>query len=455
VTLPDAFEARMRNLLGPEAEALFAALAAPPVAGLRVNALKLSPEEFAGLSPWPLTPLPWCSSGFTLPADTAPGKHPFHAAGLYYLQDPSAMAVAEALSPRPGERVLDLAAAPGGKSTHLLSLMGDAGLLVANEVNRGRAAALLENLERWGATNAVVVSAEVSRLADAWGATFDRVLLDAPCSGEGMFRKSEEALAHWSEANVAACAVRQRSLLPDAARLVKPGGVLVYSTCTFAPEENEQTVAAFLDTHPDFALELLSLPGFQPGRPEWASSSHALGNAARLWPHRGVGEGHFVARLLRTGGDVERPRLMKLPAPTPSAKLWHAFREATLPRDPAAGRALAQYGSELYALPEGMPDVRGLRVLRAGLWLGTLKTRRLEPSHALALALTREDAAEMNGLELPPDDPRALAYLQGSGLEAPGPDGWLVVTAAGFPLGWGKRSQGVINNHYPRGLRWR
>ena len=446
----------MRALLGAEAEALFNALAQPAMAGLRVNTLKLTPEAFRALVPWALEPVPWCRSGFIVPEAVQPGKHPLHAAGLYYLQEPSAMAVAEALAPEPGDWVLDLAAAPGGKSTHLASLLGASGLLVSNEVHRARVRALGENLERWGARNALITASELARLADAWGASFDRVLLDAPCSGEGMFRKSASALAMWSPATVEHCATRQSTLLEEASRLVKPGGTLVYSTCTFASEENEQVVAAFLAANSDFALKPVALPGASPGRPDWvaeAPPSLELAKAARFWPHLAPGEGHFIAALERRDGESVRLALEPTPPLPRSARaLWDAFVAQTLQRDPVQGSPLSLRGENLYALPERLPVLGGLTVLRAGLWLGKLKKGRFEPSHALALAL-RGDGVQRT-LELSLDDTRVLRYLQGDVLEAAGDDGWLLVTVAGFALGWGKRKGGVVKNAYPKGLRW-
>src|SRR5438034_1324756 len=237
--LPAPFVERAHALLGAEAAEFLQALDKAPVAALRVNTLKTSVEAFRARAPWPLEPVPWCPSGFVVADDERPGQHPYHAAGLYYLQEPTAMAVAESLGPAPGEWLLDLAAAPGGKSTHLLSLMRDTGLLVANEIEARRTAALAQNLERWGVRSAVVVNESPERLAGTWRATFDRVLLDAPCSGEGMFRKLEAARQAWSLEHVRGCSLRQARALDSAAQLVRPGGWLSYSTCTFAPEENE------------------------------------------------------------------------------------------------------------------------------------------------------------------------------------------------------------------------
>lgn len=452
--IPLRFSERLRALLGSEAERLLSALAEPPVMGLRVNTLKLTPATLPRLTSWPLTSIPWCPTGFVVPDEVRPGKHPFHAAGLYYLQDPSAMAVAEALAPQAGDWVLDLAAAPGGKSTHLLSLLGK-GVLVANEVARGRLKALGENLERWGATHAVITHNEITQLARVWGALFDGVLLDAPCSGEGMFRKSPEARDHWSEAAVLGCAARQEVLLAEAAGLVRPGGVLVYSTCTFAPEENEQVIAKFLAAQPEFELIPTGLIGISAGEPAWVPGpwrSADLTRAARLWPHRQVGEGHFVAKLRRTEGDAPARSYQPVtPAPASVRARWFEFVGAVLTGDPFPDLALVLHGEQLYAVPEALPRLSGLSLLRAGLWLGTLKKGRIEPSHALALALTGSGAQRT--LALAPEEPRLARYLVGDVLEAAGEDGWLIITVAGFPIGWGKRSQGIVKNRYPKGLR--
>lgn len=281
--------------------------------GLRVNTLKLAPEALKGIAPWPLEPIPWCPEGFYYPAEARPGPHPFFYAGLYYIQEPSAQAVGVLLDPRPGERVLDLAAAPGGKTTHLAARMGGKGLLLAAEVDGKRVRGLLENLERWGA-GVAVLQAPPRALAEAFGAYFHRVLLDAPCSGEGMFRKDKEAIRHWGPSAPKRASEVQKALLAQAARLLGPYGVLVYSTCTFAPEENEGVVAAFLKAHPEFRLEEARFhPLFAPGVPDWGDGNPDLAKTARLWPHRLRGEGHFLARFRREGGAFSTPRLERPP----------------------------------------------------------------------------------------------------------------------------------------------
>jgi len=433
----------MARLLGEEFPAFLASYAQPAANGLRVNTLKLSPAAFRELSSFPLSPVPWCPAGFILPPEHEAGKHPFHAAGLYYLQDPSAMAVAELLAARPGERVLDLCAAPGGKATHLAAQLQGDGLLVANEVIPARARALTENLERWGATNAIITVETPERLAARWPGYFDRVLVDAPCSGEGMFRKSDTARQEWQPEQVAGCALRQSRILEDAAILVRPGGMLAYSTCTFAPEENGEVIAAFLARHADFVpveAPLLS-PGFRKGK---------LGEIC-LWPHLTPGEGHYIA-LLRRQGDAP-------PAPAPARcervareaiRAFAAFCAENLRH--ALSVQLYAVGAALYHLPPDVPDLAGLRYMRPGWELGTMRRDRFEPAHALALGLTAADARRT--LDLAPEDERVRRYLQGDVIDAPGGAGWLLVTVAGHPLGWGKRVGGRVKNHYPRALRW-
>jgi NOL1/NOP2/sun family putative RNA methylase len=455
---PEAFAARIEELLGDEARALLAALAAPPQ-GLRVNTLRLTPERFREISPLDLRPLAFPPAGFVVEGDARPGRHPHHAAGLYYLQDPGAMAVGALVAPRPGQRVLDLAAAPGGKATHLAALMEDRGLLVANDVHAGRARELAGNLERIGATNAVVTNETAGRLAERLGAAFDRVLLDAPCSGESMFSKSEAARREWSRDAVLGCARRQGDLLDEAARLVRPGGLLVYSTCTFSPEEDEGAVAGFIERHPEFeVVELTAVPGGSPGRTEWvghgAGARPELSRTLRLWPHRAEGAGHFVAGLRRSGAGEESrwPADGAAQAPGEAARLLADFLRRSLGMEPPEG-ALVLRGSELFCLPEGAPPLGGLRVTRPGWWLGTVHRDRFEPAHALAMAPAASRAPD--ALDLRSNDPAVAAYLRGEPLRAAGRPGWVAVRVDGFPLGWGKRVGETVKNHYPKGLRRR
>jgi len=447
----------MRALLGPEADDFLASLEEAPRTGLRANTLKLAAAALPGVLPWPVQPVPWCAEGWLLEAgEGLPGRHPYHAAGLYYLQDPSAMLAGVLLDPQPGEVVLDLCAAPGGKATHLAARLQGQGLLVANELVRSRTAALVENLERFGAANILVTNTTPEALAARWPGVSDAVLVDAPCSGEGMFRKTPAARQEWRPAAVEGCALRQTAILDQAAALVRPGGRLLYATCTFAPEEDEGSVAYFLHAHPEFTLRPPpALPGLDPGRPDWIAPALAAGlpleRCLRLWPHRSQGEGHFFALMQREGAapaavlPVAADRL-----PPAAAAAWHAFAEVTL-QAPLPEQGWAVYGDHLHLLPVAPAFWQGVPAVRAGLAAGRLAPRRFEPDHALALAGIDTTAAATLAVSAA----AAGAYLRGETLPATGGDGWVRVTVDGFALGWGKRVQGVVKNHYPRGLRQR
>jgi NOL1/NOP2/sun family putative RNA methylase len=454
IELPGQFVEQAAVRLGPESEALFQALREPAHIGLRVNTLKLDPDAFLRMAPFEMEPLPWGQASFRVRSGPRPGTHPFHAAGLYYLQEPAAQAVAEILAPEPGERVLDLAAAPGGKATHLAAKMNNQGLLVANDPHTKRVWDLMKNLERWGARNTVVLNETPERLAEHFGAYFDRVLVDAPCSGEGMFRKGPEALREWSPELVTGCSLRQRGILKSAARLVRPGGWLAYATCTFNPEENEASIARFLDDHPEFSLSdpVPRSTHFSPGRPDWLGAGadvHKLTRATRLWPHRSPGEGHFIALMRRDGGEAGRPEQWR-----PSRGLgqllpfWQDFAADTLEVNIAPDE-LRLVKSYLYRVPADLPDLGRLKVIRPGWWLGSFKKNRFEPAHALAMGLKADEANRSHDTDVESVQP----YLRRETLSAEGGSGWLLVTLAGHPIGWGKRVGTMIKNHYPKGLR--
>ncbi len=462
--IPAAFLQRMRELLGDEFGAFAASYERPPAQGLRANTLKIGAEDLAARLTFRLSPVPWCADAFVVEGETdaRPGKHPYHAAGLYYLQDPSAMAPVELLDPQPGEVILDLAAAPGGKSTHIAARLKGEGLLVSNEVIHKRGWELAGNLERWGATHVAITTETPERLAGRWPEHFDAVLVDAPCSGEGMFRKSEVARQEWAPALVEGCAARQHSILEQAAALVKPGGRLVYSTCTFAPEEDEGAVAQFLLAHGEFELvKPPSRPGYARGRPEWLPASLSrpeLTRCVRVWPHLAPGEGHFAALLRRreAAAVAHAVALYDPIKPSRAAQAaYRAFSDETFAAD-AIRRDVAQVGSYLYALPDALPDLAGLRYLHPGWWLGEVKAgergrERFEPSHALALAARPLYARRI--AEFAADDPALLAYLRGETLSSAGEDGWTLVCVDGYALGWAKRVGGRLKSHYPKGLR--
>jgi 16S rRNA C967 or C1407 C5-methylase (RsmB/RsmF family)/NOL1/NOP2/fmu family ribosome biogenesis protein len=462
--LPGAFEARMRELLGPEAPAFLDTYRRPAQRAVRANPLKLDPAALPGLLGIPPDPVPWCPEAWFLPEGVRVGDTLAHAAGLCYVQEPSALAVGEALDVRPGQRVLDLAAAPGGKATLAAGRLGGHGVVVANEVQRGRVQALADNLDRWGSPRTVLAGDTVAGLAAALPGVFDRVLLDAPCSGEGLFRRNPAAAAQWRPGHVPGSAERQRGLLADAARLVRPGGVLVYSTCTFAPEENEQQVAGFLAANPSWELQPIPMhPGFAPGRPDWSPGGPPeLSRTVRLWPHHLRGEGHFIAKLARprrgsvADRDHKGARLSTAPrerggargstAPREVLEAWRGF--ATEALEDAPGE-VSVVGERAYRLADPELATAEVRLVRPGLLLGRARPGRFEPAHALAMAVGAGAARRVRAV----DDREAAAFVRGETLGWDGPAGWAVVTWNGWPLGWGRGAGGTLKNHYPKGLR--
>lgn len=450
--LPEQFLYRMEQMLGEDYPAFLESYEKPKYRSLRINHRKDPLEnvrekvEFCG------DPVVWSEGGYYYEEDAQPGKHPFHEAGVYYIQEPSAMAPATALSAKPGERILDLCAAPGGKSTQIADAMKGEGLLVCNEIHPGRAKILSENLERMGVTNALVVNQEPAYLAERFLKYFDKILVDAPCSGEGMFRKNEEAVQEWSTENVHMCAQRQSDILESAALMLRDGGRIVYSTCTFAPEEDEGTIDRFLKAHPEFSLEeIRRYPGMEPGRPEFISEGNEeLAKTVRLWPHKLRGEGHFMA-LLKKEGMTERTPTSGYRTEKGIEKKeyeeWLEFQKTYLKK--SFEGTYVKFGDQLYLVPGECPSLKGLKVLRAGLHLGTMKKNRFEPSHALALSLRPEEAVFVLNVS----EEQARKYLKGETLMAEGEKGWYLICMEGYSLGWGKLSGGMMKNHYPRGLR--
>lgn len=495
--LPAAFLAKMEKLLGSEYKAFLESYGEERSYGLRRNPLKITEEEFIRVMPFPLQQIAWAREGFYYDTDSQPGRHVLHEAGAYYIQEPSAMAAVEALAPKPDERILDLCAAPGGKTTQIAGRMQGEGLLVANEVIGERAKILSQNVERMGIANCVVCSEKPEHLATLFPAFFDRVLVDAPCSGEGMFRKEETAKGEWSEEAVFLCAKRQASILREAAKMVRPGGILVYSTCTFSPEENEGTISAFLREQEAYTIEEIPCGGlFSQGRPDWlAEAAAGIEHTARLWPHLLQGEGHFVARLRRGGEiagaekveaeEVEAERIgagkaesgetgaqigkrsgkRRTRGENPGKENRGMTKEIELcklideylKKELGIGEAwkqkhqgrLIRFGEQIYLTPDGMPALAGIRVLRPGLHLLTEKKNRFEPAHALALSLSADDIERRRQISLE----EAKVWLRGEGLPCEEEKGWTALFYEGFCLGFGKASGGQMKNHYPKGLR--
>ena len=432
----------MRSLLGGEFDEFIKTRDDLPYRGIRVNTLKCTKETLERNLSFPLTQTPFCTDGFYIPPDVEGiGSHPLHCAGAFYVQEPSAMSAVTMLKPEKGEFVLDLCAAPGGKSSQIAAALRGEGLLWSNEIVKSRANILLSNLERLGVRNAVVSSCHPRTLCERLGGVFDKILVDAPCSGEGMFRKDENAVREWSEENVTACANRQLQILESAKLALKSGGAIVYSTCTFSSEENEGVVTRFLDRNPEFELED---SGESFGR-------NTLKYAKRIFPMDG-GEGHFAAKFRHKGepmpiGGGQVPLLKKAGA---EAEKMYDENFSSHP----FGDFLTVHGTQLLALPKELPPLGGLGVLRAGVYLGEIRKNRIEPAHAAFMAARPEDCAEF--VDFPCTDERLLRFLHGEEIEVDeNLRGYIAVCAAGVIAGFGKASNGVLKNKYPKGLRVR
>lgn len=481
MNLPIEFEKKMKNFLGDEWEDFLYSYDNNRFQALRFNTLKVGQNKSADTEITKIMDtlgipmdkkVTWANDAYYYEEDKRPGKHPYHEMGLYYIQEPSAMSAAALLAPKPGMRVLDLCAAPGGKSTQLATYLGYSGLLVSNEINTQRSRILSQNIERMGIKNAIVTNEDSFVLASHFPSFFNAIQVDAPCSGEGMFRKLPEAVEQWSTENVAICAARQKEILDNAAVMLKPGGVIVYSTCTFSREENEDVIEHFLESHSDFTLEEME----------------------RFWPHKVDGEGHFVAKLVRRGSvnefdaDYEvceencnkvedtglkddrknkknknnknRKNETKTALTKENMKLLSEFLDETVSEDMAAwikNARLVMFGEQLYRLPDMEVDIKGLKVQRAGLHVGEFKKQRFEPSHSLALALKYSEAK--NVVKLTCDDPQTTGFFNGQsvmlsdGQAAECKKGWALVCVEGYPAGWGKVNGAQVKNHYPKGLR--
>ncbi len=465
ISLPEDFTNRMKAQLGADYDTFIGCYEDPAVKSLRLNTRKIKSVDYARLSSvftgcdHPET-VQHCDHAYYY-GDAAPGKSAYHEAGAYYIQEASAMLPVTMLcADDSSQKILDLCAAPGGKSTQIADLMRGRGLLVSNEIIPSRASILSENIERMGVENALVISSDPMQLTDRFPMFFDRILVDAPCSGEGMFRRTPEAVSEWSLDNVKMCAERQEMLLDCAALMLSEGGRIVYSTCTFSPEEDEETVERFLDRHPEF--EIAEGP-------------------VKLYPHTFRGEGHFAVAFERSAGvrrhedKADKPQNGEpFPQKTWSASLLDdgLFESSNVTRGNERKRLLGkwlnhsrfartgydctdcllEFGDSLYLTPEYMPDITGLKVLRAGIKLGTFKKNRFEPDHALSHCLTGDDVKFC--VDLDADSTEAKQYLSGMTINC-GKDmkGWCLVCVGGFALGWGNANNGVLKNHYHKGLR--
>lgn len=517
VSLPREFEIKMKKLLGAEYEEFLASYDRPRNFGLRVNVDKISTEEFEKKAPFHLTKIPWTENGYYYEEQDMPARHPFYYAGLYYLQEPSAMTPASRLVSQPGDRVLDLCAAPGGKATELGARLHGKGVLVANDISASRAKALLKNVEVFGIRNSFIVNEVPAKLAENFPEFFDKILVDAPCSGEGMFRKDPAVAKVWDGNKPYECAKQQKEIISRAAQMLAPGGDLLYSTCTFSPEENEQVIQFLLDSREDMEIrEIKPFEGFAPGRPEvayegWDSETvdneeqgigRRMGNedlrkCVRIWPHKMAGEGHFLALLHKrapeeTAGEQKNDRVVSNNSETtvdeqknqvqgdisdikgigkPETKaLTEFFADVSMEMN---WKQVEVRKGQVYLVPEALGARKGLVFLRNGLYLGEIRKDRFEPSQSFAMALKKKEY--MAVIDLDYSDMRVEKYLRGETLdvddivaknlqaasEADLPKavrkrlekGWQLVCVNGYPLGWGKLVNGTLKNKYHAGWR--
>ena len=467
--LPQSFLDSMKEILGEDYEAFLAGFDGQRQYGLRVNTLKMNLEEFERIAPFHLKKVPWISNGYFYEAEDVPAKHPFYSAGLYYLQEPSAMTPASRLKVQPGERVLDLCAAPGGKATELGAALQGEGLLVANDINTARARALLRNLELFGISNSFVTNEPPHVLAERFPEFFHKIMVDAPCSGEGMFRKNPAVVDSWQEKGPEYFSKLQREIIVQAADMLLPGGMMFYSTCTFSPLENEKTITHLLKERPDMeVIPMEDYEGFAEGltsyRGEVFDESCKL--CRRIWPHKMSGEGHFMALLHKKNGTPQQVQQT-----VSQSSIWWKKCKGLNKEQKAAAEDFFSHvniaydekridvrGDNLYYLPAPQYDGRGLHFLRNGLFMGEFKKKRFEPSQPFALALHAQDFDQV--LDFPADDERLSRYLRGETLDVSDliagekkRKGWQLVMAAGHPLGFGKLVNNNLKNKYPAGWR--
>lgn len=440
------FYNKIKNLLGEETDEFFKSLELELNKGIRYNSLKIEKDKFLDLMPFAMEQVPWCNEGFYFSTqEDRPGKHPYYYAGLYYLQEPSAMLPVEALDVKPGDRVLDISAAPGGKSTQIAAKLQNQGILVSNDINPKRAIALVKNICLFGVKNSIVVNQKPEALENVFENYFNKILVDAPCSGEGLIKKDLNNYEADNDKYVA----MQKSILSSVQKMLKAGGELVYSTCTFSPEENEGVINWFINTYPEFEVVDISIDGLANGQPSWVNGHESLSKTKRAWPHKLRGEGHFLAKLRKCSKDVDLNK--------PSFKLNNKGLEAydefakEYKLDKEYLKNVHNVKDNLYLVPEGTIDLHNIKLMNLGVYLGEIKNNKFIPSQELALVLRANEFS--NIINLSNDDIRVQKYLKGETIEVDAQNGWNLVCVDGYSLGWGKVASGVLKNYYKK--QWR
>ncbi|MGN1319031.1 MAG: RsmF rRNA methyltransferase first C-terminal domain-containing protein [Lachnospirales bacterium] len=446
MNLPQEYTEKMKKLLGEEFDKYIESFNEARLYGLRANTLKVSPDDLKKMVGWKLESVPWCKEGFYYDGENVrPAKHPYYAAGLFYIQEPSAMSTGAMLNVEPGDRVADLCAAPGGKSTQVAAKLKGEGVLVTNDISASRCKALLKNIEVSGVSNAIITNEDPKNLADKFEGYFNKIIVDAPCSGEGMFRKDEGAVKSWETHKTEFCCSLQRDILKSAAKMLSNDGYIAYSTCTFAPEEDEGMIQEFLNNNSDFELvEIDKSGGFDDGHPEWIENgSEELKKCGRLMPYKIKGEGHFLC-LLHKKGERKEPAIKK-DTTANNIELSDYFDFMKNYMNIEIKDNLVLHKDSLFCVPE-LLDLKGLRVMRSGLFLGNLKTKRFEPSQAFAMTLKKEDAKITVDFDL--EDENLKRYLRGESFTVDCNDGWALVCVNSYPIGWGKVQKGRLKNKY-------
>ncbi len=441
------FKNKIQFLLGEETDKFFESLDTELKKGIRYNPLKIDENTFVEKIDFLSNKIDWCKEGFYLSKDTQkPGKHPYYFAGLYYLQEPSAMIPVEVLDVKPGDRVLDISAAPGGKSTQIGAKLQGEGFLVCNDISPKRAIALEKNISLFGIKNTIVFNQKPEVLKNIFPNFFNKVLVDAPCSGEGLIKKD---FKNYEPDNLKYVNM-QKEILKSVERMVSEGGELVYSTCTFSQEENEGVIDWFINTYKDFEIIELNIDCLSCGLPESVNGHHSLKLTGRAWPHRLEGEGHFIAKLKRKQKTTPNPRFEKFQINFIGKNYFIEFADE-IGLDKNNYSNIHSVNDTLYLIPDDFVDIGNLKFLNSGLKLGDIKNNKFFPSQELALSLTAEDVNR--SVMCSNEDINVVKYLKGETIEIQASKGWNLFCVDGFGLGWGKGENSVLKNYYKK--QWR
>ncbi len=443
--LPESFCENMQKLLKNEFDTFLSIYDKKVYKAIRFNSLKIDKKNFEKINPFEIEPVKWTQEGYYLLEgnNKRPGKHPYYHCGLFYMQEPSAMLPVEALNPQPGEKILDICAAPGGKTTQIGAKMHNEGILIANDINPKRTSALIKNVEMFGLTNCMVTNEKPEKLAQIFRGYFDKILVDAPCSGEGTFRKDSKSIQKYSLYNTEQYCIMQKNILKYIPEMLKPGGKIVYSTCTFSPEENESTIQWFIDQFPQFNIMDIEISGLDNGRPEWINGNIQLRKAKRAWPHKIKGEGHFIAKLEKNDGKQYSQTFYK--SNMENLEPYYDFvKQYGIPKFYTEN--IHNKNGKLFLVPKELVKFEKIRSLNMGLNIGEIKKNRFIPSQAFALSLKMNDCT--NILNLSSENLDTIKYLKGETIMVKGQRGWTLVCIDGYTVGWGKQIDNMLKNHY-------